>query len=249
MGQITDVISSSGLKMPNVSSMLIIVMGFAIMIIVVVTLGVLAWWIYNRLTYTKRIIIFEKVGDRFQNTGVDSAKEVTIGVGGERVLYLKKRKVWKVGEKQTNDKTYWFAILDDGYWYNFTLGDLNKKLGEFETTGISPEIHKLMRYQSAGLRKNLEERHIKKKWFEHPLVPWIAAMLFVIITGVFFIMIGNKYFEKLPTVLDQQNTLTERTNALIEQGTELTRAMTNLLDTADNICNKQDNSGNQNGSG
>ena len=131
-------------------------------------------------------------------------------------MYLKKRKVWKVGEKQASRNTYWFAILDDGYWYNVTIGDLNKDLGTFDVTGINPAIHKLMRYQNAGLRKNLEERHKKNKWWEHPLVGWIGAIVFVLVTGVLLFLIGKEMLQELPKVLELQSQILERIYSLTE---------------------------------
>lgn len=229
--QLTDLLGQAGISIPSISGNSVLLFVGGAFITILLATGIIAFgiWLMNRLNYKKKIIIFEKVGQNFEPTGKDKARENIIGIGGEKVLYLKNRKIWKVAEKQASRNTYWFAVLDDGYWYNITLGDLNKDLGEFDVTGISPEMHKLMRYQNAGLRKNLAERHLKKKWYEHPLIGWIGCIIFVLITGIMFIMIGKQYIGQLPQTLELLNTLTERVNNLIEITSE-------LIETADRVC-------------
>ncbi len=224
MSQIGDLVASSGLSMPSMQGAMAGAGGIFVLILVGGILAFFTWWILDFLTYGKKIIIFGKVGQRYEPIGRDKAKEFTIGDGGEKVLFLKKGKIWKVGEKQASRNTYWFAILPDGYWYNITLGDLDKELGEFKVTGISPQMHKLMRFQNSGLRKNLKDRHIKKKWYEMPIVGWIGAIVFVLVTGIMFIMIGKQYFQLIPQTLGSLNTVLERTN--------------NLLEAAANLCPK-----------
>ena len=155
--QLTDLLGQAGISIPSIRGNSVLMFVGGAFITILLAGGIIAFgiWMMNRLNYKKKIVIFEKVGQNFEPTGQDRARECVIGIGGEKVLYLKSRKIWKVAEKQASRNTYWFAVLDDGYWYNITLGDLNKDLGEFNVTGISPEMHKLMRYQNAGLRKNL----------------------------------------------------------------------------------------------
>lgn len=217
MGVVDDFMAKAGASLPSAGTIFWSILGFLIFAVVMIIIAFVGWWIINYFTYNRKVIIFEKVGQIFEPTGRDRAKEFNIGIGGEKVLFLKKRKVWRVAEKQASRSTYWFAILDDGYWYNVTLGDLNKGLGEFETTGVDPKMHKLMRYQNAGLRKNLAERHLKKKWWEHPLVGWIGAVVFVLVTGIIFIMIGKYYFQALPQAQELQNQILERLYNLLQQ--------------------------------
>lgn len=216
MSQVGDMLAKTGISMPSMGGVFFWIIGFLLLVLIIIIMAGFAWWIFNKLTYNKKIKIFEKVGQRFQHTGSDVAREFAITETGEKVLFLKKRKVWKVGEAQASPKTFWFAILADGYWYNFTLGDFNEKLGTFEISGINPEMHKLMRYQNAGLRKNLAERHLKKKWWEHPLVGWIGAIIFVLIVGILFFLIGKQLLSDLPKTLELQNQILERIHNLIQ---------------------------------
>lgn len=203
MAGITDAMATAGVQMPSFSAGGVFQFIFAGLLFIVIAGGLAAicYFTIMKKIYNKRVIIMEKVGQRFEPTGYDTAKEYIIGDGGEKVLFLRKRKVWKVAESQSSRDTYWFAVLDDGYWYNVTLGDLNKELGEFETTGISPQIHKLMRYQNAGLRKNLQERHLKKHWYDHPLIGWIGAIIFVLIVGIMLYLIAKQMMQDLPAVM------------------------------------------------
>ena len=224
MAGLGDALASTGMKMPVFSSggIFQFILAAILFILIIGGLGGFAWWFILKKIYNRRIVIFEKVGQIFEPTGYDTAKEYIIGDGGEKVLYLRKRKFWKVAEKQSSRSTYWFAVLDDGYWYNITLGDLNSKLGTVEATGISPEIHKLMRYQNAGLRKNLQERHLKKNWYDHPLIGWIGAIVFVLIAGIMLYLIAKQMLQDLPQTLALQNSILERQFSLLEIMKELT---------------------------
>ena len=215
---VSDILAAGGIKMPalTTSGAFQIIMSGVIFILIVVTLVVLFYIVIMKRIYNKKVIIFEKVGQVFEPTGYDTAKEYIIGDGGEKVLFLRKRKVWKVAEKQSSRKTYWFAVLDDGYWYNVTLGDLNADLGTIEVTGINPAIHKLMRYQNSGLRKNLSERHLKKHWYDHPLIGWIGAIVFVLVVGVMLFLIAKQMLQDLPQTLSLQNQILERQFNLME---------------------------------
>lgn len=206
-----DLIKQTGISLPSGSSIMTGLLGFFLFLIVLGILGFLAFWVVNKMTYNKKIIVFELVGNKYEPTRHDVAKEVVIGDGGERVLYLKKHKAWKMAERQASKGTFWFAICADGYWYNFILGDFNESLGTLETTGISPEMHKIMRYQNAALRKNLRERHIQMKWWQNPaIVGGLSWLLFIVVTGVMFIMIGKDYFGQLPKTLELLNQILER---------------------------------------
>jgi len=215
--QIVEIVQSSGFQLPTLGGMFSGLIGFLLFIFIAAGLSITTWVIMNKMSYNKKIVIFELVGNKFEPTRKDTAKEITIGQGGERVLFLKKHKLWKVAEKQASRNTYWFAIGSDGYWYNFVMENLNLRIGTSEIGGINPEMHKIMRYQNAALRKNLQERHIKKKWFEHPIVGWIGAIIFVLVVGIMFMMIGKYYFAELPNTLQLLNQILEKQAVLLDK--------------------------------
>ena len=111
------------------------------------------------MTYNRKIVVFENIaGSGWQNTGSDRAKIVKIGDGGEELMYLKKRKVYRTAYgKKMGTNTYWFAVGQDGYWYNVVLGDLDAKMGMLD---IEP-IDRDMRYMHVAIRKNIQERYRK----------------------------------------------------------------------------------------
>ena len=57
---------------------------------------------------------------------------------------------------------YWFAIGQDGYWYNVVLGDLDAKMGMLD---IEP-VDRDMRYMHVAIRKNIQDRYKKIGFME-----------------------------------------------------------------------------------
>lgn len=111
-----------------------------------------------------RVIVFENLGGGgYRKAFEDRARVIKIGDSGEEVLFLRKKKVYRTayGRKMSNN-TYWFAIGQDGYWYNITLGDLDAKKGMLD---IEP-IDRDMRYMHVAIRKNTEARYRKQKFME-----------------------------------------------------------------------------------
>jgi hypothetical protein len=143
--------------------------------------------ILQMLTYNRKIIVFENIsGQGFQPVYRDKARLVKLGDGGEELLYLKKKKVYRTAYgKKMGKNTFWFVIGQDGYWYNCVLGDLDAKMG---TLDIEP-IDRDMRYMHVAVRKNIAERYRKISFMEkHGLLIVSLVFLLVLIGGVWFIV-------------------------------------------------------------
>ncbi len=193
---------------------LVLTLGAGLLFLILIIGGLIgvAFWASNKLSYTRKVIIWTEVGDHYEPNGKDVAKEIRIGDGGEMCLFLKKRKVWRVANKQTGRNTYHFFIGRDGYWYNDTVQFDD---GQLRTKGINPELHKVMRYQNSALRKNLHE-NLKNKitWWDKN-GGWLKGLIFVMVTGIFFMMIGKYFFAELPRTLDLLNQILERMNTIM----------------------------------
>lgn len=140
----------------------------------------------NFMTYNRKIVVFENIsGQGFQPTLKDSARLVKLGDGGEELLYLKKKKVYRTAYgKKMGKNTYWFVIGQDGYWYNCVLGDLDAKMGMLD---IEP-IDRDMRYMHVAVRKNITERYRKIGFMEkHGLLVVSIVFLLILIGGMWFI--------------------------------------------------------------
>ena len=195
-----------------------------ILLIVVVLLlaGIGVWlWIRHR-TFNRKIIIFENIaGQGYQVTGKDRARLIKIGDGGEELLYLMKRKVYRTAYgKKMGKNTYWFAVGQDGYWYNILLGDLDAKMGMLD---IEP-IDRDMRYMHVAIRKNIAERY-KKVGFMEKYGTFIFSGIFLII-----MIIG------LWLLIDQIGELINQATATVNAAREIIEPLTNAVSKLDSLC-------------
>lgn len=108
----------------------------------------------------------------------DRARLISFGDSGEEIYFLRGLKKYRIGygKKIGKNKIAW-AIGDDGYWYNTTFGDLNKKLLQI---GIVP-VERDMRFANATLRKGIEKRYDDRSFIEKWGVPITISMLIVAI--------------------------------------------------------------------
>lgn len=192
------------------------------LIFVILAGGIIIYMILQQKTFNKKIILFENIsGQGYQPTLKDRARLVKIGDGGEEILYLRKKKVYRTAYgKKMGKNTYWFAVGQDGYWYNITLGDLDAKMGMLD---IEP-IDRDMRYMHVAIRKNITERYRKVGFMEKYGVMLISGI-------VILIMLGGMWF-----LIDQIGELLGSTAGIVEKLTPLTDAMQKALSKVDQLC-------------
>lgn len=180
---------NTGINLPTFSNSgfggIISIILAILVITVLISLGIW-WWFMNRI-YNRKIIIFENIaGQGYQPTGRDTARIVKIGDGGEELLFLRRRKVYRTAYgRKMGINTYWFAIGQDGYWYNTLLGDLDAKMGMLD---IEP-IDRDMRYMHVAIRKNIQERYRKLSVGERyaPVIISIAILIVFFVGNWFMI--------------------------------------------------------------
>jgi len=159
-----------------------------ILIVVIIGLGITALYFMNRFkVYNKKIVVFENIsGQGFQPVYKDRARLVKLGDGGEELLYLLKKKVYRTAYgKKMGKNIYWFAIGQDGYWYNVVLGDVDAKMGMLD---IEP-IDRDMRYMHVAIRRNITDRY-KKQSIMDKYGSYIMSGVFLIImlVGIWFLL-------------------------------------------------------------
>ena len=165
--------------------------------------------------------MFENIaGQGYQVVIRDRARLIKVGDGGEELMYLLKKKVFRTAYgKKMGKNEYWFAIGQDGYWYNIVLGDLDAKMGMLD---IEP-IDRDMRYMHVAVRKNTQERYRKIKFME--------KFGGVVISGIFImIMIIGIWF-----LLDKMGDIAQTINQGIEAGVKVQEATNQILSGLDNI--------------
>lgn len=152
-----------------------------IFLVVIISFTVMILLYYYRV-YNKRVIVFENVsGQGYQPTGRDRARIIKFGDGGEELLWLRKKKVYRTAYgKKMGKNTYWFAVAPDGYWVNILLGDLDAKMGMLD---IEPTSRN-MRFMNVANRKNIEERYRSRDLMSKYGVFIISAIFFIIIACI-----------------------------------------------------------------
>ena len=190
--------------------------------IITLIIAVVIYLIYLKRTFNRKIVVFENIGGLgFQPSYKDTARVVKLGDGGEEILFLKKKKVFRTAYgRKMGQNTYWFAIGQDGYWYNVVLGDVDTKMGLLD---IEP-IDRDMRYMNTAIRKNIVERYRKISFMER----YGAVM----ISGIFLlIMLVGLYF-----LMDKLGTISKELAGAVKVGAELQATSQQIISSMDNLC-------------
>lgn len=192
-----------------------------IILLFVIVTCIVIYLVYMKRTYRYKIICFENLsGQGYQPTIRDKARVLKVGDGGEELLFLKKKKVYRTAYgRKMGKNTYWFAIGQDGYWYNIVLGDLDTKMGMLD---IEP-IDRDMRYMHVAVRKNIQERYRKVQFMEKYgtiLMSGLFILIMVIALGVLIKKIGD--------IAGAINLAIESANKVVQSASELLNRMSQV---------------------
>lgn len=194
--------------------LLIIIAGFC---------GLLLYLVYQKKMYRYTIEIFENVsGIGYVRSFIDKARPVKLGDGGQMVLLLKRKKqyVSAYGKKMSKN-AIWFAIGQDGLWYNFVLGDMDTKTGVIDVEPVDADVRML--YE--GIRKNTEKEFSKPDNFSK-YAPMIFGFLLVVA-----ILVGGWFLIK------QVGQIMASSDASIQASERVMRAAESVLSKIDVIQN------------
>lgn len=167
-------------------SFMSLILYIIIFVIFLIFMGLIVYMFFQWKLYNKKIVVFENTGEGFRLVHKDKARLVKVGDGGEEVLFLKNKKVYRsaYGRKMGHNE-YWFCIGQDGYWYNVVLGDLDAKMGMLD---IEP-IDRDMRYMHVAMRKNAQERYNKVKfWDKYGVMMMSMGFLVIVMVGLWFLI-------------------------------------------------------------
>ena len=194
---------------------------FAILIFFIVA-AVVFYLIYQWRLYNKKVVVFENIsGQGFQPVFKDVARTIKLGAGGEEILYLRKKKCYRTAYgRKMGKNTYWFAIGQDGYWYNCVLGDIDAKMGMLD---IEP-IDRDMRYMHVAVRKNIADRYKKSKFLDkYAPILMNGMFLIIILIGIWFLL------DKIATIASSSASSVEAANKVLAASKE-------VIVSLDNIC-------------
>ena len=217
-----DIVSDTNTKLVSSINVANIgkVVGWIVFAVLLIGGGFFGYMIYrDRKTFRKKVTAFEIVGGYYCPAIRDTAKTVKIGTGGFEILFLKKAKTWKVayGVRVGKD-TYYFFIGKDGYWFNGMLsGDINQI---DKDNGLVPIIttNPSMRAQYTSLEKQIDSLHADKKSFMEKYGTFIMSISFIIIVGVFAMLL----FKEVAPLQAQFGTLMDSMTKLVDKLTILT---------------------------
>lgn len=144
--------------------------------------GIIAFYIFYRMRWNYTFTVFENVaGSGYVPIRSGRCRLIGFGDGGEEIFMLNKPKKWRVayGKRIGRNKIAW-AIGEDGYWYNFTFGNLDKRLTEM---GVNP-VDRDMRYAYASVRKGIDSRYDRKSFMDKYGTIISFGMLFLCILAM-----------------------------------------------------------------
>jgi hypothetical protein len=150
--------------------------------------GVTVFIILYRLRWPFKWEKYENINGQTVRTAKGRARLISFGDGGEEIFFLKNLRKWRVayGKRIGKNLVAWF-VGEDGYWYNATFGNMDKRLQEI---GVNP-VDRDMRYAYASVRKGIDNRYDKKNFLEKwGTVIAFGMLFFCIIAMCGFLWVG-----------------------------------------------------------
>ena len=173
----------------------IILWGLGLLVLVGM-LALIAWLVIRHIKYKFKVVIFEKVGGKFQATVRDRAMSIPYGLGGDRVFYMRKLKRKEpMPQIQAGRNIYWFFMREDGELINFEPGDFDEQARQMGARFLDKE----MRYARVSLQSHFKERFDKPKFWDKygALIVQVGVILVMM---VFLYLIIDKILEYTTTL-------------------------------------------------
>ena len=165
---------------------------------------------------------YEDVNGQTIRTAKGRMRLIPFGDGGEEVFFLKNIKKYKVayGKRIGQKLVAWF-VPQNGYWYNATFGNIDKKLMEI---GVFP-VDRDMRMANSMVRKGIDTRYYKQTFMDkYGVMISFGLLFFCIIAMCGFLWIGfngqkqvaninaKVMTDAVPKVLDKLDSILTRAN-------------------------------------
>lgn len=160
-------------------------------IVLIVIMGVSIYILIDRLKFNKKAVIFEEIGNDYEDSRKDRIAEIPLGKGGDTIFYLKKHKKYLPrGTIQTGRKTYWYAIRQDGEWINFGIDHIDFIMKKARIRYLDKE----MRHSRTALQEIFKERYQKPSfWSVYGGV--IAFAILIVVFGVMTWLLFDKFLD------------------------------------------------------
>ena len=193
---------------------------FILIIVGGILVGIGSFFLIKRMKFNKKIIIFEKIGGKFEQTKIDRAITIRFGESGDSVIYCaKSKKHLPTPSIQTGRNIYWYAIREDGEWINIGIEDIDLEMKKLKVHYLDKE----MRYARVALQRNLKERY-QQQSFWSVYGGLVAYTSLIVITGVMFWLLIGKFVEIGSEVTSIMNTAKE----IMKESRDVIAAVDNL---------------------
>lgn len=147
-------------NLPGWQSVLFVVLVIAFLLVG----GIITIVILSRMRWPLSYVVLEDIAGRgFNITRKGKCRLIGFGNGGEEIVLLKHTNKLRVGYgKRIGTKQIGWAVGEDGLWYQFNFGDLNKTLRELGIMPVSVNV----RLGMSSVRKGLDKRYEEGDWFD-----------------------------------------------------------------------------------
>ena len=140
------------------------------------------------ITFSRTVVLFENVsGQGFQPTLKTRARKIkmTIGDGGDLFKTLRGGQFVTAYGRKMGKNTYWFAKGQDGFYYNFLLGDLDSKMGMLDIEPIERDVRAFQIVLDRYSHQSYGKQGFLEKYAIHML---LFVFLIILILGMWFIV-------------------------------------------------------------
>lgn len=181
-------------------------MGLLIFFVSLMFLGIVGFGIYmyvqkKQLKYT--IPLHKKIGGRVIKIGIFKAKDVKIGMAGDKLWFVPKAKKWiSPATLQTAPNEYTHFEREDGEWINIDYPDIDEDMKKMGVKYVSQD----MRSQRISIGNILEDRFKDKKSWWEKYGHLVTHVIFYFVVCIALVVIFYQWGD-----------IIDRTNALLDK--------------------------------
>jgi hypothetical protein len=220
LGAISEALPSTATVIQFGTTTLHAITIFILIVVTATILGIGAFFFIRWLRFSKRIWVFELVGNNWELTKKDRATELIINRMGDTVFYLRKYKKYLPRPSgQVGRRLYWFYIGEDGEWRNFKLGDMDEQARVIGIKFLNPAI----RYSRAALKNLWKERFDKPKFMEK-YGQYILPIIFFAVIGLFLWL----NVDRLLTIGNQLTAMVKTSGDVMDKADRVLASLANI---------------------
>jgi len=178
-----------------------------LILLVFAGIGTLIYFWYRKKIYKYKIHLFARIGNSPTRVGIYKARNLPMGKAGDSLWFVSGlNKYIPPATIQSAPNEFWHWIREDGEWINFDMQDLDENS---KKAGVH-YIHQDMRMQRLATDRLLEQRLLKKKFWEKWGVVIGYVIFFLVITVAMVII-----FYQFGKIVTQVGLLIDKLGILI----------------------------------